>query len=584
MNVNNHRKYASKFYSNYTASIYNINSLLEKMNSLKNLMYHTTDLNSILIMDQYGLKYSTDLRKNINSAKKLMSPHSSNSKKVEKSDTFFKSNNNQVNINYYKGINIMNNFRNKNKKFRNKLIDISRDFDLTNISNISKIKRNSIKDFLDQEKKDKTLYHLKTELFLLEQKNKLNDLYNSDNKTKKNLTFIRDDKENHYSQIKSKFMKNTLTAKNKRKKNLLLTMYKPNNINKLNSLSKTVYNDNNNTIKIKINENNSDNNNINTSETEKSIKRNKKLINLRDKINSYKVKQRISKSNKSVNNNIFLTNTNNINNSKYILETPEQTSPNLSIFKNNVGKCKTTKKINKISFTHLTNSNNSQENTSLNSLNSSLISNVNKINYRKKNISLSNLNNPKKINIINHINNIMKKSNRIRRNFINNLEEAKKAKSKMFSKHNYNYKLNSKININKINNFFKFSKREDIDENQLIKDNANKVKTILDKKCSKILDNIIKEMLYKDRKLHKEYLGMSSYEKKMMKIKRENDIKKISNDHVLMEKEMEKDKILDSLIPENEEIIKLIKEDKITLNDSIEKIYAKSMVLKHLQN
>ena len=83
---------------------------------------------------------------------------------------------------------------------------------------------------------------------------------------------------------------------------------------------------------------------------------------MRDKINSYKVKQRISKSNKSVNNNIFLTNTNNINNSKYILETPDQTSPNLSIFKNNVGKCKTTKKINKISFTHLTNTNNINNN------------------------------------------------------------------------------------------------------------------------------------------------------------------------------------------------------------------------------
>ena len=69
-----------------------------------------------------------------------------------------------------------------------------------------------------------------------------------------------------------------------------------------------------------------------------------------------------------------------------------------------------------------------------------------------------------------------------------------------------------------------------------------------------------------------------------MKIKRENDIKKISNDHVLMEKEMEKDKILDSLIPENEEIVKLIKEDKLSLSDSIEKMYAKSMVLKHLQN
>ena len=106
----------------------------------------------------------------------------------------------------------------------------------------------------------------------------------------------------------------------------------------------------------------------------------------------------------------------------------------------------------------------------------------------------------------------------------------------------------------------------------------------MDKKCSKILDGVINKIYYQDQKLNKKYFGLSSYEKKLMKIKRENDIKKISNDHVLMEKIIERDKILDIFVPENDEIIKIIKEDKKNLNDSIEKIYAKSMVLKRLQN
>ena len=104
----------------------------------------------------------------------------------------------------------------------------------------------------------------------------------------------------------------------------------------------------------------------------------------------------------------------------------------------------------------------------------------------------------------------------------------------------------------------------------------------MDKKCSNILDNVISELFYQDKKLNKEYTGLSSYEKKMLKIKRENDIKKISNDHVLMEKQMEKDKIFDIFITENQEIVNLIKDNNDASNETIEKIYAKSKVLKKL--
>ena len=592
INANNHRKSISKFNSNFAKSIYHINSLLDKMNSLKQLMYHTTDLRSILVMDKCGLKYSNNLRKKINSAKKLMSPNSPNSKNIENSEIFLKSNNKEININYYKGIKIPNYFRNNNRKFKKKLINLSKEFDLTSISNINKKKRDKLQKFLENEKKDKKLYHLKTELFLLEERNKLNDLNISENKLKNNLTFIREDKDNYYSQIKSKYMKRTPASKNKIKKNLI-TMHKPYNISQMNSISRTTFN-NNNMIKIKINDNNTDFNYINTSETEQTIKPNKKIIYLKDKINSYKTKKEISKQNKNLSNDIFITHN--------ILETPLQTSPNLSMFKNSINpRCKTAKKINKMkkikkinnTLTHLTNSNNSQENTSLNSLNSSHFTNeiihskyknsINLINQNMGADTVKNIKKRKKFNIINHINNIMEKSNIIRKNFIIDIEVGKKEKNKFFLKHNYNYKLNH-VNINKINNDFKFSKKEDINETELIKENAKKVKAIMDKKCSKILDGVINKIYYQDQKLNKKYFGLSSYEKKLMKIKRENDIKKISNDHVLMEKIIERDKILDIFVPENDEIIKIIKEDKKNLNDSIEKIYAKSMVLKRLQN
>ena len=375
-------------------------------------------------------------------------------------------------------------------------------------------------------------------------------------------------------------------------------MYNPKNLKKINNLTNNTFNDNNNMINIQINGNESDNLN-NTSENDKSTKPNF----FRDRIKSYNAKKRKSKSIRLTNNNnIFLTDNINQNNNKNYLKNPLQTSPNISIYKNSLNmKLNTTKNIHKISLTHLTNSNNSQENTSLNSINSSMQANKdiiypknktsikivkNNFNQNFNNISYNilnlNRNKFKKNYILAHINNIMNKSNRIKNNFIYKSDKAKKERNKLFTKYNYNYKLNEKINIKKINNYFKFSKKDDIDEKQLIKENADKVKTIMDKRCSRILDNVIRELFYQDKKLNKKYSNLTSYEKKMLKIKRENDIKKISNDHVLMEKRMEKDKILDIFITENQEIINLLKDNDDGPNETIEKIYAKSKVLKKL--
>ena len=201
-------------------------------------------------------------------------------------------------------------------------------------------------------------------------------------------------------------------------------------------------------------------------------------------------------------------------------------------------------------------------------------------NTSKTKFSKRTLNKTKKNMLINNINNIMNKSNKINNNIMNISEESKKKKNVFFSKHNYNYNLITDIDINKINQYFNFAKREEINEDQLIRGNADKVKSTMDKRCSNLLDNIINELFYRDRKLNKEYLGLSSYEKKLLKIKRENDIKKLSNEQVLIEKEIEKDKILDIFLPESEDIIKIIKEDKENMEDTIEKLYEKTKILK----
>ena len=592
LKINKNKKGIFKL-TNPAIAHYNLNLLIDKMNSLKQLMCRTTDLKSMLVMDRYGLNYSRELRKNVNSSKRVMTsitPKNNLRKKFENSSK----NNKIVNKSYFRTrtINPDTKIKKSSKERIRKLTKNGGTFDLSNTSkNIKEKKFNQT--FLLNQKKDKTLYHLKARLFLLDRKNKItdNEEFDTGYKQNQNLTFIREnfDKENYYSQIKSKYMKNIHNIKNRRKHNITTVN---NSHNKTKNISKISYNDNN-IIKIKIDENS-------YTDTIEKIPSKNIIRNLKEKINSYKKKNNFRKRINKINNNT--------EKDLYILKTPSVKSPTLSLFNKSINlnkeKGKTLKVENKKSFTFITNSNNSQDNTSHNSLNSSIkttdiLNSLNKNNIKiiKKNYNKINTNKPKtryqssidrikkfkKVIFINSLNNLIKKSTKINNNFLFLNENGKLQKNKIFSKPDYSYQHES-IDLDEINKFFKFSKaeeeEEDVDPEKILFENAKKVKTSMDKKCSKILDDIIRELLYHDRKLNKKYFGLSMYEKKLLKIKREETYKKLSNETVLFEKKFDKDQILNDFLPKEDELKKLVKEEKKDLIGEIDDLYNKYKILK----
>jgi hypothetical protein len=135
--------------------IYNMNLLIDKMNNLKKMMYKSTDLKSMLVMDRYGLKYSNNIRKNINSNKRLMSPASSKTSNIFKKFESSKTNNIYLNKTYLKKREANKLKINKSKKRpEGKLINIEKEFDLTN--NCKNLKEKLFSQtFLDLEKKKK---------------------------------------------------------------------------------------------------------------------------------------------------------------------------------------------------------------------------------------------------------------------------------------------------------------------------------------------------------------------------------------------------------------------------------------------
>ena len=573
-----------KMSSNPDILIYNMNLLIDKMNNLKKKMYQNSDFESMLVMDRYGLKYSNDIRKNINSNKRLITPTSPKINNIFKKFESSKTTNFYLSKTYFKKKEPKKQKINKSKrKSDSRLFNTGKEFDLTNNCKNLKEKLYS-QTFLDLEKKNKKLYHLKTELFLLQQKNKIvdNDAYAKENITNKNLSFVRDnfDKNKYYSKIKSKYMNNKL--KDTKRKNATTSFnYKNRNI-----LSKKK----NSMIQIKIHDNDDD-------EITEIIKPNKKIMFLKDNINSYNSRKRPCKSGKITKNRNFF---NEDSKNKYILKTPSNKSSNLSTFNKSINpKNKIGKNIKKQSFTFITNSNNSQDNTSYNSLNSSIktsdifyslgknnkiIEKFNQSNDTSKSKNQSSFIKPKKGYLINKLKNIINNSNRIQRNFMHITENAKNKKEKIFSKHDYEIKADEGVDIKKINKFFKFSNREEFDMEKIVKENANKVKNNMDKKCKKILDSIVNELFFEEKRLNREYYGLSNFEKKMIKIKRDKYFKKLSNESVLLEKKLEREHAMSLFTYKDAEIIKLLKEKKVTLYDKIDESYFKYKALKYFNS
>ena len=579
-----------KMFSSPEILIYNMNLLIDKMNNLKKMMYKTSDLKSMLVMDKYGLKYSNNIRKNINSNKKLMTPVSSKTSNIFKKFESSKTNNFYLNKTYFKKREANKLKINKTKKkSTGRLFNIEKEFDLTNNCKNLKEKLYS-QTFLDLEKKNKKLYHLKTELFLLQQKNKIadNDAYVKENIKTKNLTFVRENigLDKYYSKIKSKYMNNKLKYNRDKKRGKTTTSFKDVLPEKTNSM-----------IQIKIHD-------IDDEITE-IIKPNKKIMFLKDNnnINSYNTRKRPCKSGKITKNRNFF---NEDPKNKYLLKTPSNKSPNLSTFNKSINpKVSVGKGIKKQSFTFITNSNNSQDNTSYNSLNSSIktsdilhslsknnkiIEKFNQSNSTSKSKYPSNQSNQstfiktRKGFLINKLKNIINNSNRIHRNFMQINEMAKDKKEKIFSKHDYSIEPDDGIDIKKINKFFKFSNREEVDAEKIVKENANKVKNNMDKRCNKILDSIINELFFEENRLNKKYYGLSSYEKKIIKIKRDEYFKKLSNESVLLEKKLEREHIMSMFSYKDADIIKLLKEKKVTLMDQIDELYFKYKALKYFNS
>ena len=579
-----------KMFSSPEILIYNMNLLIDKMNNLKKMMYKTSDLKSMLVMDKYGLKYSNNIRKNINSNKKLMTPVSSKTSNIFKKFESSKTNNFYLNKTYFKKREANKLKINKTKKkSTGRLFNIEKEFDLTNNCKNLKEKLYS-QTFLDLEKKNKKLYHLKTELFLLQQKNKIadNDAYVKENIKTKNLTFVRENigLDKYYSKIKSKYMNNKLKYNRDKKRGKTTTSFKDILPDKTNSM-----------IQIKIHD-------IDDEITE-IIKPNKKIMFLKDNnnINSYNTRKRPCKSGKITKNRNFF---NEDPKNKYLLKTPSNKSPNLSTFNKSINpKVPVGKGIKKQSFTFITNSNNSQDNTSYNSLNSSIktsdilhslsknnkiIEKFNQSNSTSKSKYPSNQSNQstfiktRKGLLINKLKNIINNSNRIHRNFMQINEMAKDKKEKIFSKHDYSIEPDDGIDIKKINKFFKFSNREEVEAEKIVKENANKVKNNMDKRCNKILDSIINELFFEENRLNKKYYGLSSYEKKIIKIKRDEYFKKLSNESVLLEKKLEREHIMSMFSYKDADIIKLLKEKKVTLMDQIDELYFKYKALKYFNS
>lgn len=579
-----------KMFSSPEILIYNMNLLIDKMNNLKKMMYKTSDLKSMLVMDKYGLKYSNNIRKNINSNKKLMTPVSSKTSNIFKKFESSKTNNFYLNKTYFKKREANKLKINKTKKkSTGRLFNIEKEFDLTNNCKNLKEKLYS-QTFLDLEKKNKKLYHLKTELFLLQQKNKIadNDAYVKENIKTKNLTFVRENigLDKYYSKIKSKYMNNKLKYNRDKKRGKTTTSFKDILPDKTNSM-----------IQIKIHD-------IDDEITE-IIKPNKKIMFLKDNnnINSYNTRKRPCKSGKITKNRNFF---NEDPKNKYLLKTPSNKSPNLSTFNKSINpKVPVGKGIKKQSFTFITNSNNSQDNTSYNSLNSSIktsdilhslsknnkiIEKFNQSNSTSKSKYPSNQSNQSKFIktrkgfLINKLKNIINNSNRIHRNFMQINEMAKDKKEKIFSKHDYSIEPDDGIDIKKINKFFKFSNREEVEAEKIVKENANKVKNNMDKRCNKILDSIINELFFEENRLNKKYYGLSSYEKKIIKIKRDEYFKKLSNESVLLEKKLEREHIMSMFSYKDADIIKLLKEKKVTLMDQIDELYFKYKALKYFNS
>ena len=479
-----------KIFSKYPNSNSHLNELIAKMRYFKTLLYKTSDLKSLLLLDTYGLRYSNELKKIVNKVKNNIFPiphHYNFSMKNEESTKKI-----QRSIIKEKKINFSFNTNCTNKHTKKEENKVDNEFDLTHDIK-SKNDKLLNKHFLINVKKNKKLLNLKAQIFLLEKNRYILS------KKNKNIEFFRvnDTKKNNvYNKIKSKY----------RRPKTAVTHLKSNK-----SISK-----------IKIN-----------------------------------FKEDDSKT------DIFFNEP-----SENITAIKSSFTPNISLYKSS--RIKTPK----MSIKQKYKQNIFPKDISENQIKTSIKSNFN----YSQNFNHSMLLKQKKY-FIDKLNNIETKSHFINQDFSYFSNESQDVGSKLFNKSfkkNVNQNNNEIVNLKKINDYFNFSKGFENNIESLLKKNANKVKKIMDPKCGKILDKVIKEIWLEENKLNKNYFLSFKEDKPENK----NDI---MNKYKEMFKGEGNDDIFDVFKNKEDDFINEVRTNKIDVND-IEQQYIKTKIIKKCDN
>ena len=577
-NLNLRQKSLAVLDTRIKASFARLNSIINKINNSKDsILNNKFDIRDVKLM------------KNLDSNCLLLCKSFSNeAKKASKLS-------NGYNLSSYDLDAFIKDLRKKKKKYKvkhelNKNDEISEDNIVNyntefNLANLGQNKQEKMKNnsFLNNQRKMRDLYNLKLELMFIERRKKIGEKKSFEVKENKVSKFLKDKerkRKSQYDRIKSRYYNRYKISKSFEIKDNLIEQYVLKDINKIGD-----ENDNKNKEEIFITNNKEEITNTNNQETfPKRI-----VIKELNRINDYNFnfknnqinKKRKSFSASNIKNNIakkYINNSAIINsgmNNNAQLKQPInlrlksginigknkiiRTSIYNKIYNNNSNRKYRNSRPNNLVSTptntkktiYTTNKTLSRPISSFSSFNNTTYHfNINKSNAK---INNSTLGSKKKFaNYISTINNIIKYSEYTTENF--KKETNAFNKKKLFMKSNNKIFEKKKIvDINKIIKNLALDKNPHsfINDKKLIYNNSLKVKPLLNNKNKLILNTFLLTIFDEDRRLNKNFIDASEYEKAMKKNEMNKVFNILSNKIINFEKKYDKEKILEIFAPDD---------------------------------
>lgn len=429
-------------------------------------------------------------------------------------------------------------------------------FNLAYINDKSNIKEKLLNEQLLQEiENSRKIYNLNVGIFLDDLKEKKNINKECNNK-KKSLCFLRSKSNKNKNRLRIK-THSPLNYNNSKQKAF-------DKINKFNNLRLFLKNEINKNIKENISNTCNNDDNIKTlheclsCEKFKSIDNTKNVNNKNNNVsNKKRPKTAVSRT---------------IKNKSISCESKNFKSPTSSENKNSYNNCFLSRPVS--SYTSTFASNNMSKSTHKKFDSFSITSPKSRIIFKKKS------------NLYKDINNIVDSSNKIMKKFVIKNNFNSKDSQMLFKSKKIKYeKEENIIDVKKINEDFNFIdktkeqfntneiefnnpneayEKEDeekvVNEEKILIENAKRVKTTMDNKCKKILDNVLSELLLKQRIMNDYYIDEAPYEKRIKKMKRNKEFKKLGQKEMLLLESLKKDKVLEMFNSEPEKMRQIINE------------------------